>query len=297
MIDKTNKEDVLENLDSIVWVYKIQIFSLDALIEIAENIDEIKLTKEEKSEQEDNWEETEIPKKYRHLKKRERVNLDTHNLNIPPPIKPPTAKSIEISEIIKEMFETLRRISARIEETKQKVLLRSLLIYSMSIWEGFLRDYLRIVLSYNWEVLKNVQKEIEHKFLLGEILDKLYEYETLQDFRSELINELIDEYLFKLFYKPIDEISKELSRLHLIELNEFQDWTKLKEAYYKRNIVTHNNGIINRKYYRDINLPDCEIGEEVKITAEYLRDVSNTLDNFIDFVHTKICNKYKLTEY
>ena len=41
--------------------YEIQIFSLDALIEIAKNIDKIELTKEDEKEQEDNWDEIEIP--------------------------------------------------------------------------------------------------------------------------------------------------------------------------------------------------------------------------------------------
>jgi len=298
MIDETNREEVLEKLESIVWAYYIQLSSLDALLEVAENIDKIEITIEKNDEQENNLEKIEVPKiQIRKIKALERNNSKiSSKSNIPKPVLPPV-KDVQISDMVRKMLhlmvEHLLRISIKIEETKQKVLLRSLLIYSMSIWESFLRDYLRIVLSYNWEVLKNVKKDDGFKFSFGEIIERLDGCETVGDFRSELI----EDYLFKLFYKSIDEISEELNRLHLIKLKEFEYWKKLREAYYKRNVVTHNNGIINKKYCRDIGLSDCKVGQEVEITPDYLRDISDVLGKFIEFVHTRICNKYKLDGY
>lgn len=140
------------------------------------------------------------------------------------------------------------------------------------------------------EGFKNIKQEI--KYSLSEIIEMLGEYDSIDEFRSEIV----EEYLYNLLHESIDGISKKLSNLNIINLSEFNDWNVLREAYYKRNIVTHNNEIITRKYCMAVGIPDCKIGEEVEITTEYLRDIPNCLDGFIDFVHMKICDKYRLEE-
>lgn len=276
------KQEVVEELNSIVFAYKIQISSINFLIKIAENLDEIEISVEE-SGQENNLRDVEI--KTIKEPKNEEVNLKEQDNQRLPPIRRP---SIDIKKLIEYIFNYLAVQFLKL--TSKKILLRSLLIYSISIWEGFMRDYLRIVLTHNWEVLKNIKQEI--KYSLSEIIEMLGEYDSIDEFRSEIV----EEYLYNLLHESIDGISKKLSNLNIINLSEFNDWNVLREAYYKRNIVTHNNGIINRKYCMAVGIPDCKIGEEVEITTEYLRDIPNCLDGFIDFVHMKICDKYRLEE-
>jgi len=345
VIDDSNREEVLERLDSIVWSYYIQIVSLDALIEISENIDKIQIMEEnneslkaqkiklsvDEEKSEDKTAEGEIQQiiekswtqKISHgeyfkllgayislesekdrekflkqlpddLKKQiENSSKQWQELHsrLASALKPLT----ETLQIIEGMFKGIARIVEsisytikKIDETKRKVLMRSLLIYAISIWESFLREYLRVILLYNWEILREVKKE--YKISYGELLERLQDYETLDDLRSELI----DDYLYKLFHKSIDKIADELKRLMLIELKEFPKWKELREAYYRRNIITHNNGIINRVYCKEVGLKDCKIGKEVEVTPEYLRNISSIISDFIDYVHRTICEKYKL---
>lgn len=333
MIDESNREEVLEKLDSVVWSYKIQILSLNSLIEIAKNIDKIQIIKdntespsasEEKSEME--LDEEEIQKileksKVQKLSYGEMVKIwmwyaRTKNTEDREKILerfPELKKQIEhyneimletshkiaptlrhIAETIQRMaegiFRVVKPIISKIGETKQKVLLRSLLIYSISIWESFLREYLRVILFYNWEVLSSVKKE--YKIPYGELLERLHECDEIEDFCLELI----DYYLYKLFYKSIDEISVDIGKLNLIVLSEFSEWTNLREAYYRRNIITHNNGVINKTYCKKVGRDESDIGKEIDITPEYLQNLSILLDKFIDYIHEKICEKYKLDE-
>ena len=312
MIDDSNREEVLERLDSVVCSYYIQILSLNALIKISENIDKIQIMSVDGKIQqiiEKSWTQKISYGEYLKLLlayislesekdrekfleqlpddlKRQIVNSSKQWQEL---LKPLIAPLLIIEWIIEWMFKGIVSYTIKkIDETKRKVLMRSLLIYAISIWENFLREYLRVVLLYNWEILREVKKE--YKISYGELLERLQYYETLDDLRSELI----DDYLYKLFHKSIDKIADELKRLGLIELKEFPKWKELREAYYRRNIITHNNGIINRVYCKEVGLKDCEIGKEVEVTPEYLRNISSIISDFIDYVHRTICEKYKL---
>jgi hypothetical protein len=47
----------------------------------------------------------------------------------------------------------------------------------------------------------------------------------------------------------IEEMGKYIEQKFSIEIFHFNEWTKFKERFYRRNILIHNSGMINH-YYR-----------------------------------------------
>lgn len=95
------KQEVVEELNSIVFAYKIQISSINFLIKIAENLDEIEISVEE-SGQENNLRDVEI--KTIKEPKNEEVNLKEQDNQRLPPIRRP---SIDIKKLIEYIFNYL----------------------------------------------------------------------------------------------------------------------------------------------------------------------------------------------
>jgi hypothetical protein len=84
-----------------------------------------------------------------------------------------------------------------------------------------------------------------------------------------LIDQKVEAVLFKNFTKQIMYFENELK----ITANKIISWDLINEAYQRRNILVHNNGIVNRRYLKSVGaLPgfnEVKIGERLNVSEDY----------------------------
>ncbi|NJE60305.1 hypothetical protein [Thermococcus sp. 21S7] len=303
---------IIQKLDEISWSYYFQILAMKSIIKEMskdstnehkndspkEEADKTKVNKEKLIQKLIRKAETksldygELYQLYEYL--RETDNLDviqtlpleiknelerihTEQLLMEEAFKPYQEIASALTKIVSPIIEVFAKIRERTEQEKQQIILKSMLIQSIALWESILKDYLRVLLYYDSRPLLVLNKE--KMFSIAEIISAEEEY---PDIRSMVVEKYVESIFFR---KNIDEIDKELSRLHIVQLNQFSQWTNLREAYYRRNLFAHNNGRINKIYCTKLNFNDCPIGKEVELTPEYIEKLLDALGEFLEFIY------------
>lgn len=110
------------------------------------------------------------------------------------------------------------------------------LIYLICEFETFLRYILRITFEKNPEILRGCQKSIKYK----EISKIKNTNEIKQLFIQKEITDLCN--------KDIEDINRYFKENFNINLANFANWKEFKERFYRRNIIVHNSGLINKIY-------------------------------------------------
>jgi hypothetical protein len=149
------------------------------------------------------------------------------------------------------------------------------IVYVVTLEEAFVCDYVRAILHVQPAMLRT-EKELPLTF------DKACDIDSYQAFRNYLENAAIEP----LSRGGIEEVSSYFEKRLNVRLDEFPNWDEMKEVSYRRNIIVHNKGEVNKTYREktSYNGPDGYL----PINKPY---ISNTVDvtiKFIDFVHERV---------
>lgn len=159
---------------------------------------------------------------------------------------------------------------------------------------------------YIWSEINNTLQE---SFLLAatSYLYSQFEY-TLTKIAvktGELLNTPVDISNFKikcrknrnLISKALEYVKK-YSKISIIEMEA--DWGKIKKFQTIRNCIVHANGVIKSNYaYLDIyaqehpNLVYEKSTNQIKVTKEYLLEMSKICFNYLDKIMEKVWDKAK----
>ena len=139
------------------------------------------------------------------------------------------------------------------------------LTYMISSFESFLKNCLRLYYFYQPNVLKSQKKALD--------------YEQIVNSKSieELVSIIIEKELMELFHKSIDDISNYLKIKIGLDFAQNKKWDQFRERFFRRNILTHNEGISNNIYSNKINKD--ELGKFLKVDLEFNKnnDISSTM--------------------
>jgi hypothetical protein len=132
------------------------------------------------------------------------------------------------------------------------------LVYLITIFESYLEDILRITFERRPQCLSSSKtvtaEEIVEKTILKEsILDILIRKEIDNILRSDI--EQISQYFFKKFKIDLSKLSA--------------DWNEFKERFYRRNIILHNLGVINKEYRQKTGFKGEE--KRLDVSEDYLK--------------------------
>ena len=106
---------------------------------------------------------------------------------------------------------------------------------------------------------------------------------------------LAEEITNKLGYKDIDKFKNFLSEQYTINLDkEFENWEALRDNYYRRNIIVHNNGRISELCIKKLNISPDLLNSKPIMNIDYLTGASNNLKSYMDFIFITIKEKFKL---
>lgn len=88
---------------------------------------------------------------------------------------------------------------------------------------------------------------------------------------QEIRNHFIDNEIEEIMRKPISDWYKLISDKHKVKYAFDNDtFSAFKKVYYRRNLIVHNQGIINDTYLRNTNDDEYNLGDRLMISSAYI---------------------------
>jgi hypothetical protein len=113
---------------------------------------------------------------------------------------------------------------------------------------------------------------------------------SIEDAENQLIEKEIDSLLRDTIEKQLDYFSSKRIRVDLDQLGEYKNW--LIEIFQRRNLIVHNDGIVNKIYLSRVSeeLLDSEIenGTRLDVTEDYLNKAIETI-HISGIILTQLC--------
>ncbi len=164
-------------------------------------------------------------------------------------------------------------------------LYKALVVYIVSLVEPVLLEIVRLTLLYDKRRLKIKPKGSESKL----------EYDTIIDCGNydEIIEVIIAKYADALGYsRPSDQLEY-IEKLLSIDIDD-DLWKKWVEIKASRDLIVHNNCIINKVYIEKAgDKARGEIGKDILINEEYYNDVIIVSKSLIGQIVSRITKKEK----
>lgn len=151
------------------------------------------------------------------------------------------------------------------------------LTYLISYQEAFIKDYLFEILISRKSMLKS-GANITYKELLN--------YNSMKALKEALAQKEVDG------VGSIDKTCDYFSKRFNIELSEFTNWTWLREATYRRNLIVHNQGNTNELYCSKTGFKLK--GKNLETDIDYVVKSGETIMEFILYVHSAVLKKLRL---
>lgn len=159
-----------------------------------------------------------------------------------------------------------------------RYLMEMVVVYLVTIEEAFVADYLRALFHVRPSLLRTEKK-----------LDLTFEEASDLDSYEALRNYLEDSAIEPLTRGGIDELSSYLKKRLNLRLEEFPDWGRVREASYRRNLIVHNKGEVNKTYRDKTGYKGAD--GYLDIGKPYVSNLANAIVDFIDFMHDRISSK------
>lgn len=135
-----------------------------------------------------------------------------------------------------EFTELLRNAEDLRSNRATSILARSLFMQMFSEFDAYMGSLLTAIYLKNDQLLKGISREIS--------LTDLLEFETLDAVKQAMLEKEIDTFRRDSYVDQFATLEKKLS----INLRKFKEWGEFVELGQRRNILTHNGGVVNDQY-------------------------------------------------
>ena len=168
-------------------------------------------------------------------------------------------------------------------ETIKDHILKMGLVYIFSLFEAFNKDYFQELYIFKPDLMKSKKKKISLEYIL--------QFKTNEDLHKSLSQIQTERF----GYLDIDELAKLILKKFNIDLqNNLDCWSNLRESYYRRNIIIHNDGKISEIYLKKLSLGNDQLNEEINCDIEYLWKRCYDIKSYMDFIDDSIRSKFNL---
>ena len=119
---------------------------------------------------------------------------------------------------------------------------------------------------FRYQIEKYPQAYLSDKSITySELLSSASNIDTIKE---KLINKQVEE----IMRMPISDWYKMLETKHKVLFGfEKDDFECFKEVYYRRNLIVHNQGVVNETYKNSVNNKETELGNRLSVNALYIR--------------------------
>lgn len=150
---------------------------------------------------------------------------------------------------------------------------RRTLLEAVLIFENYITDLIQIVyLDYPGKLNPNTKETNNDSDNKGYL--KLLKLILESSDKSEIISKLVEEKIRGIFYgNPLDVFEKDKAKLEIgtyFKNNHVSELNELRKIIAVRNIIAHNNGVIDRKYIRESD-KNAKLGNKIKIERDFLK--------------------------
>lgn len=125
--------------------------------------------------------------------------------------------------------------------------------------------------------IATIFKYIISKYPNAYLEKKTLSYSEIIELNSEVdsVKEiLVEREIEEIMRMPISDWYKLLKEKHKLNFNSLDDYfSEFREIYYRRNIIVHNNGVVNRQYIsgcENKQKKELKVGMQLSVNKEYL---------------------------
>lgn len=178
---------------------------------------------------------------------------------------------------IKELHTVFSEYGTR--KTRQTFLSEMTLSYIVSALEAFNKDLVYEILLFKQDVLKS---------------SKTITYEKILNFndKESLVNELANQEIKELGYGSIDDFASYLENKVKVKSSDFPSWDKLRELFYRRNIIMHNKSYTNEIYCKNTGYQ--KVNDLLITDFEYIRSARDVVREYMFFLVYGTADKFKI---
>ena len=180
----------------------------------------------------------------------------------------------------------LEKIDSQINqkpETIKNHILKMGLIYFFSLFEAFNKDYFQELYIFKPDLMKSEKRKVDLEYLL--------QFKDIEALHKSLSQNQIERF----GYLDIDKFAGLILKKFNIDLkNNLECWSNLRESYYRRNNIVHNDGKISEIYLKKLSLGNDQLNEEINCDIEYLWKCHSNIESYMDFIDDSIRKKFNL---
>ena len=154
-------------------------------------------------------------------------------------------------------------------------------IYLVSLFDAYMVDIFAAVLNLRPETLKSSSKTLSYDKIIDLMRD------------NKIISYLVQREINEISYGSILEQNKYYqSRFNINLEGSGVGIDLLSEIKARRNIIVHNNGVVNAIYLQSVKNPVYKEGDRVDISVDYWNDSFTNLDIVAKYIKVSIINKF-----
>ena len=183
----------------------------------------------------------------------------------------PKTFTLDSARDFAEFTSTIRRLEDLRGNNSSAVLAKSLFTQLFAEFDAYIGDLLKVVYVKNEKLLKGISREIS----LSDLLD----FEDINSVKLSMLDKEIETFRRDSYIEQFSNLEKKFG----LSLRKFKEWPEFVELSQRRNILTHNGGIVSDQY-----LVLCEreghqfqskpkIGDSLGVTYEYFTCASRLI--------------------
>lgn len=142
--------------------------------------------------------------------------------------------------------------------------------HSIALFESFLRDFLVAIFTLRPNTLKSANTSTYKDILSFSSMKELTDY-----LASNRVEKILEGDLKR-------SVSKEMNDVFSINISGFDKFDILYEAFCRRHVIVHNEGVTDKAYCEKI--PNSKIGVYLHTDLQYIGTLLTTMGQFIDYL-------------
>lgn len=179
--------------------------------------------------------------------------------------------TLESARGFAEFTSTIRQLNELRSQNSTAVLAKSLFTQLFAEFDAYIGELMKVFYLKNDKLLKGISREIS----LSDLLD----FEDLNAVKLSMLDKEIETFRRDSYIEQFSTLEKKFS----LSLRKFREWPEFVELSQRRNILTHNGGMVSDQYlvvceregYKFKNRPN--LGDSAGVTYEYFTNASRLL--------------------
>lgn len=199
-------------------------------------------------------------------------------------VEPEPDATVEVELDEEEMSILVEEMNRQIHLSEQypNMLLEMGFIYLVALFDAYLLDVFCAVLTHRPETLKSSKKQLSY--------DRIVDLQA----SSAIIPYLAQREMNEVGYKTIVEQAEYYeSKFNIKIADSGVALDDLAEIRATRNLLVHNNGIVNPIYLESVHNSKYKPGERVVIDLDYWNSSYERLKQVSEFIRDAILNKFQ----